>query len=336
MQNKKIYGCQPILLQHNFKCGFLNMRNIIDSIPQLIGNTPLYKFPDIPVYGKAEFFNPGGSIKDRIALAMINAAEEDGILLPESILVEPTSGNTGIGIALVGRFKGYNVRIVMPENMSSERRKLIAALGAEIILTPAKENVQGAIDCAFEMQKRDSRVCILNQFCNPVNPLAHYITTAPEIWNDMDGDIACFISGIGSGGTIQGIGKFLKNQNADIKIIAVEPKNISALLGHEPGLHQIQGIGDGFIPEILDVSLIDDIVEVNDDDAISMTKYMNRKYGLLVGISSGANFYASRLMSKKIKGNIVTILPDRAERYFSTSLMNYSDVNIEFMTGNIH
>lgn len=308
------------------------MKKIYTHISKFIGNTPLIRCGNTNIYAKGEFFNPGGSIKDRIALAMIEAAERNGEITSDSVIVEATSGNTGIGIALVGKFKGYTVKIVMPENMSAERRKLIASLGAEIILTPAKNNMQGAVDYAFEMKNRDPHVCLLNQFFNPSNPEIHYKTTATEIWDSMSGEISCFVSGIGSGGTIQGIGKFFKEQNPKIKIVAVEPKNISALLGHEPGLHQIEGIGDGFVPQILDATLIDDIIEVSDNDAIKCTKYLSSKFGLMAGISSGANFYAAQQLSEKISGNIVTILPDRAERYFSTSLMNYSEVRVKHIS----
>lgn len=299
----------------------------INNILSIIGNTPLYKF-NKGTYAKAEFLNPGGSIKDRIALAMIESAERDGILHSESIIVEPTSGNTGIGLSLVGKLKGYEVKIVMPENMSMERRMLIQALGGTLVLTPAEDNIRGAIVHAREIQARDSRVFMPNQFENRANPEVHYKTTAKEIWNQMEGNIACFVSGIGSGGTIQGIGSFLKEQDANIRIVAAEPKNSSAILGHEPGLHQIQGIGDGFIPDILDLSLIDEVIEVTDKDAIDTTKRLSSEYGLLVGISSGANFWVAKQIVNNINGNVVTILPDRAERYFSTALMDYQHVGL--------
>lgn len=294
---------------------------ITDNILDLIGKTPLVRLRGTSIYGKAEFLNPGGSIKDRIAVSMIEGAEKDGRLKPDSIIVEPTSGNTGIGIALVGRLKGYEVRIVMPENMSEERKRLIRALGAELVLTPAKGNIQGAVDRVTQMAQDDPRVFVPQQFENPDNPRVHYEETAPELWRQIDGDIACFAAGVGSGGTLQGVGKFLKEKNPDIKIIAVEPKNVSAILGHEPGLHQIQGIGDGFIPAVLDVSLVDDVVEVSDDDAIETTRRLGRQHGLLCGISSGANAWAAEQLAARIPGNITTVFPDRAERYFSTALM---------------
>ena len=205
--------------------------------------------------------------------------------------------------------------------MSEERKKLIKALGAELILIPDKEGIAGAVKRVEQMEAEDKRVFVPQQFKNLANPKVHYEHTAPELWRQMSGEVACFVAGVGSGGTLQGVGKFLKEQNKKVKIVAVEPKNVSALLGHEPGLHQIQGIGDGFIPDVLDVSMVDYVVEVTDDDAIETTRQLGRDYGLLVGISSGANVWAARQVTKKIKGNITTVLPDRAERYFSTALM---------------
>ena len=294
---------------------------ITDNVLNLIGNTPVVRLRGESVYVKVEFLNPGGSIKDRVALAMIEGAERDGRLKSDSIITEPTSGNTGIGIALVGRLKGYHVRIVMPENMSEERKKLIRALGAELVLTPAQGGIKGAVEHVRKMSEKDPRILVLQQFENPDNPRIHYEETAHELWRQMTGDIACFVAGVGSGGTLQGVGKFLKEHKADVIIAAVEPKNVSALLGHEPGLHQIQGIGDGFVPAVLDTSLVDEVVEVTDEDAIETTRQLGRDYGLLAGISSGANVWAARQLSRKIKGNITTVLPDRSERYFSTSLM---------------
>jgi len=294
---------------------------LTDNILNLIGNTPLIQLGNQNVFAKAEFLNPGGSIKDRIALAMIEGAERDGRLNSHSMLVEPTSGNTGIGIALVGRLKGYKVRIVMPENMSEERKKLIRTLGAELELTPAVDNMFGAVECARQMAAQDPSIFIPQQFENPDNPRVHYEQTARELWRQMSGDISCFLAGVGSGGTLQGIGKFLKENKPDVKILAVEPKNHSAILGHEPGLHQIQGIGDGFIPAVLDVSLVDDVIEVTDEQAIETTRKLGRDHGLLVGISSGANVWAAQQVAAKINGNVATVLPDRAERYFSTALL---------------
>ena len=294
---------------------------LTDNILNLVGNTPLLQLKGENIFAKAEFLNPGGSIKDRVALAMIEGAERDGQLHPDSIIVEPTSGNTGIGVALVGRLKGYRVRIVMPEGMSEERKKLIKVLGAELILTLDGEAIAGAVERVREMAAEDSRIFVPQQFENPDNPRIHYEETARELWRQLDGQIDGFVAGIGSGGTIQGVGKFLKEHRPGARLVAVEPKNISALLGHEPGLHQIQGIGDGFIPQILDVSMIDEVIEVTDEDAIETTRQLGRDHGLLVGISSGANVWAARQMARRLSGNIATVLPDRAERYFSTALM---------------
>jgi len=294
---------------------------LTDNILDLIGNTPLLRFKGENIFAKAEFLNPGGSIKDRVALAMIEGAERDGRLKPGSVIMEPTSGNTGIGVALVGRLKGYRVRIVMPEGMSEERKKLILALGAELILTPDKEGIGGAVERVRQMAAADANIFVPQQFENPDNPRCHYQDTAHELWRQMSGEIDGFVAGVGSGGTLQGVGKFLKERRPGVKIVAVEPKNVAALLGHEPGLHQIQGIGDGFIPAILDVKMVDDVIEVTDEDAIETTRQLGRDYGLLVGISSGANVWAARQLAKKITGNIATVLPDRAERYFSTALL---------------
>jgi cysteine synthase A len=294
---------------------------LTDNILDLIGNTPLVRLKGENIYAKAEFLNPGGSIKDRIALAMLEGAERDGKLQPDSIIVEPTSGNTGIGLALVGALKGYRVCIVMPENMSEERKMLVSSLGAELILTPAEESIGGAVRRVEQMQAEDPRVFVPQQFENPDNPQVHYQETAHEIWRQSSGDVDCFVAGVGSGGTLQGVGKFLREHKPNVQIVAVEPKDVSAILGHEPGLHRIQGIGDGFIPEVLDVDLVDEVIEVTDEDAIETTRELGRKHGLLVGISSGANIWAARQAAEKIQGNIVTILPDRAERYFSTALL---------------
>jgi len=294
---------------------------LTDNILELIGNTPLLQLKGERIFAKAEFLNPGGSIKDRVALAMLEAAERDGKLKADSIITEPSSGNTGIGLALVGHLMGYRVRIVMPEGMSEERKKLIKALGGELVLIPDEEGLAGAVRTVEQMAAEDQRVYVPQQFENPENPRVHYEQTARELWRQMGGNIDCFVAGVGSGGTLQGVGKFLKEHKKDVKIIAVEPENCSALLGHEPGLHQIQGIGDGFIPAILDVSMVDDVVEVSDDSAIQTTRQLGTDFGLLVGISSGANIWAARRLAEKIDGNIATVLPDRAERYFSTALL---------------
>ena len=294
---------------------------VTDNILDLIGSTPMVQLRECCIYAKAEFLNPGGSIKDRVALAMIEGGEREGVLKGDSIICEPTSGNTGIGVALVGRLKGYKVRIVMPEGMSEERKKLIEALGAELVLTPDKDGIAGAVKRVSEMAAEDPRIFVPQQFENPNNPRVHYEETAHEIWRQMRGEIGCFVAGVGSGGTLQGVGTFLKERHPEAKIVAVEPKNVAALLGHEPGLHQIQGIGDGFVPAVLDVSLVDEVIEVTDEDAIETTRELGRNYGLLVGVSSGANVWAARELAKRMTANIVTILPDRAERYFSTALL---------------
>ena len=296
--------------------------NILD----LIGNTPLLSLEattGIKLYAKAEFLNPGGSIKDRIALNMLEEAEKSGKLRPGMTIIEPTSGNTGIGLALCGVRKGYRVIIVMPENMSEERKKIIHALGAELVLTPPELSIGGSVEKAEEIAASSDEYFVPQQFENPANPDAHYKTTAREIVEQLGKKIDIFVSGIGSGGTLQGIASYLLEQNPDCKIVAVEPKNVSALLGDEPGLHQIQGIGDGFIPAVLDTKIITDIVEVADSDAIQTARELARVQGLLVGTSSGANVWAAKQMAEKYGRDkvIVTILADRAERYFSTSLI---------------
>jgi len=287
----------------------------------LIGNTPLIRLRNENIVAKAEFLNPGGSIKDRVALSMIEAAERDGRLKPGMKIIEPTSGNTGIGITLVGVAKGYEIFIVMPEGMSEERKHIIRVLGGNLILTPDTESIAGAIKKAEELVDKYNAY-MPNQFNNYNNALAHYEYTAPELWEQAEHKIDAFVSGIGSGGTIQGIGSYLKKKNPDVTIVAVEPKNVSALLGHEPGLHQIQGIGDGFIPDILDVSLIDRIIEVSDADAIDTTRELASSNSLLCGTSSGANAWAARQIAVEHPDWIIaTVLPDRAERYFSTGLL---------------
>lgn len=296
------------------------------GVLDLIGNTKLIdlkKATCCSIFGKAEFLNPGGSIKDRIAKYMLEEAERTGALKKGMKIIEPTSGNTGIGLALVGIQKGYEVIIVMPENMSEERKKIIQALGAELVLTPADKNVDGALQEVERRRRADSSLFVPMQFENPNNPKIHYMTTAPEIWEQLDGRVDIFVSGVGSGGTLGGIGRFLKEKNPNVLIVAAEPKNASALLGQHPGFHKIQGIGDGFIPPVLDTSLVDSVVEVTDEDAIQTARDLALKQGLLVGISSGCNVWASMQMAKKYGPglNVATILCDRAERYFSTELL---------------
>ena len=297
-----------------------------ENVLDLIGNTPLISLEEttgLHIYAKAEFLNPGGSIKDRIALNMIEQAEKDGRLKPGMTIIEPTSGNTGIGLALCGVRKGYKVIIVMPENMSEERKKIIRALGAELVLTDPKLSIGGSVDKAMEIANSSPEYFMPQQFKNPANPQMHYKTTAVELAKQLGKKIDIYVSGVGSGGTLQGVAKYLLEQNPDCRIVAVEPLNVSALLGDEPGLHQIQGIGDGFIPDILDTSIITDIVEVSDEDAINTARELTRVQGLLVGTSSGANVWAAKKMAEKYGKDkvIATVLPDRAERYFSTSLI---------------
>jgi cysteine synthase A len=291
------------------------------DIIDLIGNTPLISLRNEKIIAKAEFLNPGGSIKDRVALSMIEAAERNGDLRAGMKIVEPTSGNTGIGISLIGVSKGYEVYIVMPEGMSEERKNIIRVFGGHLILTPDSENIAGAVQRAEDLAK-EFGAFMPQQFKNVNNVLAHYEYTGPELYRQAGGKIDAFVSGVGSGGTIQGVGSFLKNKNPEIQVVAVEPKNVSALLGHEPGLHQIQGIGDGFIPEILDVSLIDQIIEVSDEDAVRTTRELAATNSLLCGTSSGANVWAARQLALDHPDWIIaTVLPDRAERYFSAGLL---------------
>jgi len=293
------------------------------TVLDAVGNTPLVKITRLArgeILGKAEFLNPGGSIKDRIALYIIENAEQAGTLKPGSVIAEATSGNTGIGFTLVGVQKGYKVIILMPENMSDERKKIIRALGGELILTPAERSLQGCLDKLKELREEIPDLFIPNQFTNPLNPECHYRFTGPEIWKQSGGEVDMFVAGVGSGGTLMGVGRFLKEKNPRIQIAAVEPKNSAALLGREPGLHTIQGIGDGFVPDVVDRNMIDIVMTVSDEDAVEMTRSLAREEGLLVGTSSGANVWCAARLSNR-KQRIVTILPDRAERYFSTALI---------------
>ena len=297
---------------------------LIDSVLEALGRTPLIRLTAMSsgnVFAKAEFMNPGGSVKDRVAKHIIDVAEKEGKLKPGMTIIEATSGNTGIGLSLVGVQKGYKVVCIIPENMSEERKKIIHALGGETILTPAEESLDGCLAKVDEIVKAEpDKYFIAGQFVNPHNPEIHYQQTAPEIWEDTGGEIDVFVAGVGSGGSVQGIGTFLKEKNPDVKIVAVEPKNSAALLGREPGLHQIHGIGDGFIPAVLDVELVDMVMTVSDEEAIQTTRRLSREEGLLVGTSSGANVFAALHMDNG-HNRVVTILPDRAERYFSTALL---------------
>ncbi len=297
---------------------------LINTILESIGNTPLIKLKKVGsgnVFAKCEFLNPGGSVKDRVALKIIECAEKEGALKKGMTIIEATSGNTGIGLTLVGQQKGYSVICVMPDNMSEERRKIIEAFGGKIVSTPAAESLPGCLQKLKEIVDGEpGKYFIANQFENRHNPEIHYCQTAEDIFKDMSGKIDIFVAGVGSGGTLQGIGKFLKEKNPNVKIVAVEPKNSAALLGREPGLHQIQGIGDGFIPGVLDVGLVDMVFTVSDEEAIETTRRLSREEGLLVGTSSGANVFAALHMDNG-RNLVVTILPDRAERYFSTALL---------------
>ena len=297
---------------------------LIDSVLEAVGNTPLVRLKNMSsgnVLGKAEFLNPGGSVKDRVAKHIIEEAEKEGKLKSGMTIIESTSGNTGIGLSLVGVQKGYQVVCLMPENMSVERKKIIEAFGGEIVFTPASESLPGSLKKMQEItQAEQEKYFIANQFSNPCNPEIHYLQTGPEIWDDMNGEIDVFVAGVGSGGSLQGIGKFLKEKNPDVKIVAVEPKNSAALLGREPGLHQIQGIGDGFIPDVLDLELVDMVFTVSDEEAIETTRKLSKEEGLLAGTSSGANVFVALHMDNG-RNKVVTILPDRVERYFSTALI---------------
>jgi len=297
---------------------------LMNSVLESIGGTPLIRLKKMSsgnVFGKAEFLNPGGSIKDRVAKHIIESAEKEGKLKPGMSIIEATSGNTGIGLSLVGIQKGYRVICLMPENMSEERKKIIRAFGGELIFTSAEGSLPECLNKLKEIiQDEPDKYFVANQFSNPHNPEIHYRQTAPEIWQDMNGEIDIFVAGVGSGGTLQGIGKFLKEKKSSVKIVAVEPKNSAALLGREPGLHQIQGIGDGFIPDVLDVNMVDMVFTVSDEEAIETTRRLSQEEGLLVGTSSGANVFVALHMDNG-RNRVVTILPDRVERYFSTALI---------------
>ncbi len=296
------------------------------NIYDLVGNTPLVELTNIEkqynlkskIYAKVESFNPGGSVKDRIALAMINAAEKEGLINKDTHIVEPTSGNTGIGLAMVAAAKGYKLTIVMPDSMSEERRKLMKAYGANLILTPGKLGMKGAVDKANEIKNENPNIFIPSQFENMNNPKAHYLTTGKEIYDALDGNVDVFVAGIGTGGTISGVGKYLKEQNNNIKVVGVEPLSSPLLTKGVAGPHKIQGIGANFIPNTLDKTIYDEIVDVDDNEAINMSKELARNCGLLAGISSGAATFVSLQLAKKLEGkNIVVLLPDTGERYLS-------------------
>lgn len=307
------------------------MAKIINSITEAIGNTPLVRLnnydksvgADGVIYAKVEFFNPGGSVKDRVGLNMILTAEKDGILQPGGTIIEPTSGNTGVGLALVGAARGYKVVLTMPETMSVERRKLLAALGAKIVLTPGAAGMKGAIDEAEKLRNETPGAVILGQFLNPANPAIHYRTTGPEIYEALDGKVDVFVAGVGTGGTVSGVGKYLKERNSDVRIVAVEPKDSPVLSGGKPGAHKLQGIGAGFIPATYDPKVVDEIVTVETEEAFEATRRLAKTEGILVGISSGAALHAATSIAKKPEyagKNIVVLLPDTGERYLSTAL----------------
>ena len=307
------------------------MSNIYTSADQLIGKTPLLELTHIEkahdlkakIVAKLEYFNPAGSVKDRIAKAMIDDAEAKGLLKPGSVIIEPTSGNTGIGLASVAAARGYRIIIVMPETMSVERRQLMKAYGAELVLTEGAKGMKGAIAKADELAKEIPNSFVAGQFVNPANPKAHYETTGPEIWADTDGKVDFFVAGVGTGGTITGTGKFLKEKNPAVKVVAVEPKASAVLSTGIAGSHKIQGIGAGFVPDVLDTKIYDEIIPVDNDDAFAVGREMGHREGVLVGISSGAALWAAIELAKRPENagkTIVVLLPDTGDRYLSTPL----------------
>ncbi len=312
------------------------MSKIAKQITELIGRTPLVELAkvskqnglDTPIIAKVEFFNPGGSVKDRIAFAMIEDAEKKGILKPGATIIEPTSGNTGVGLALVSAVKGYKLILTMPETMSVERRNLVKAYGAEVRLTPGQDGMPGAIRAAEELRDSIPNAVILEQFENPANPQRHYDTTGVEIWEDTDGQVDIFVAGVGTGGTISGIGKRLKEKNPNIRIIAVEPASSPVLNGGKSGPHKIQGIGAGFIPNTYNAQVIDEVFDVDNDDAIRTGRLLAQQEGLLVGISSGAAVFAAIQIAKRPENKdkkIVVLLPDTGERYLTTVLYAFDE-----------
>lgn len=306
------------------------------NITDLIGHTPLVELSkfsalqglDTPIIAKVEFFNPGGSVKDRVGLAMIEDAERKGILKPGATIIEPTSGNTGVGLALASAVKGYKLILTMPETMSVERRNLVKAYGAQVKLTPGKDGMPGAIKAAEALCQSIPGAVILEQFENPANPRKHYETTGVEIWNDTDGKIDIFVAGVGTGGTISGIGKYLKEQNPNVKVVAVEPASSPVLNGGPSGAHKIQGIGAGFVPKIYDASVVDEVLDIAGDDAIRAGRQLAQNDGVLVGISSGAAAFAAAQLAKRPENKgktIVALLPDTGERYLSTVLYAFDE-----------
>lgn len=305
------------------------MTNIAHSLTDLIGNTPLLELtnynkkfaPQATIIAKLEYFNPAGSAKDRIAMAMIDAAESQGLLQKDSVIIEPTSGNTGIGLASVASARGYRTILTMPDTMSVERRNLLKAYGAELVLTPGSLGMQGAIDKAEALAAEHTNAFIPGQFVNPANPAIHKATTGPEIWRDTDGQVDIFVAGVGTGGTVSGVGAYLKEQNPQVRIVAVEPSASPLLSGGQPGPHKIQGIGANFVPKNFDPSIVDEILPIDADAAFATSRELAKHEGLLVGISSGAAAYAATLLARRPENagkKIVVLLPDTGERYLST------------------
>ena len=309
------------------------MSKIYKGATGLIGNTPLVEFTNIEksqgvnatVLAKLEYFNPAGSVKDRIALAMIEDAEKKGVLKKGSTIIEPTSGNTGIGLASIAASKGYRIILTMPETMSVERRNILKAYGAELVLTEGIKGMKGAIAKADELNKEIKDSVILGQFVNPANPEIHKKTTGPEIWNQTDGKVDIFVAGVGTGGTITGVGEYLKEKNSDVKIVAVEPASSSVLSNGKPGAHKIQGIGAGFVPEVLNTEIYDEVITIGNEEAFEEGRAIAVSEGILVGISSGAALKAAEIIAKRLENkgkNIVVLLPDSGDRYLSTALFN--------------
>ena len=307
------------------------MSKIAKKLTDLIGNTPLLELGtyrdennlEANLIAKVEYFNPLGSVKDRVANAMIETAIKEGKINKYTVIIEPTSGNTGIGLAFVTATKGLHLILTMPETMSIERRRIVAALGAEVVLTPGADGMKGAIAKAEELKEKYGNAFIPQQFENEANPKIHFETTGPEIWKDTDGKVDIFVAGVGTGGTVTGIGKYIKSQNPNAKIVAVEPATSAVLSGKKPGPHKIQGIGAGFVPKVLDLDIVDEIIPVENDDAFNSSRAVAKAEGLLVGISAGASIYAATELAKRPENkgkNIVILLPDTGERYLSTTL----------------
>ena len=307
------------------------MSKIAKKLTDLIGDTPLLELGtyrdennlEANLIAKVEYFNPLGSVKDRVANAMIETAIKEGKINKDTVIIEPTSGNTGIGLAFVTATKGLHLILTMPETMSIERRRIVAALGAEVVLTPGAEGMKGAIAKAEALKEEYGNAFIPQQFENEANPKIHFETTGPEIWRDTDGKVDIFVAGVGTGGTVTGIGKYIKSQNPNAKIVAVEPATSAVLSGHKPGPHKIQGIGAGFVPKVLDLDIVDEIIPVENDDAFNASRAVAKAEGLLVGISAGASIYAAKELAKRPENkgkNIVILLPDTGERYLSTTL----------------